>query len=80
MSRTARNPLPQNAVSEKKQAMETIQRIPASQIASIAAFPAAQQLKNFTQAGNVSCDGGPIGCSPGCGLPYKNTGLVRGKV
>ena len=73
--RPCRNPTPKYA-----QAMKAIQRIPASQIASIAAFPTAQQLKNFTQAGNVSCGGGPIGCSPGCGSPYKNTGLFKKEV
>ena len=74
MSRTDRNPTLKVA-----QAMKAIQRIPASQIALIAALPAAEQLQDFTQAGNVSCGGGLIGCSPGCGSPCKNTGLVRRK-
>ena len=42
MSRTARNPTPQDA-----QAMKAIQRILASQIALMAASPAAEQLSLF---------------------------------
>jgi len=42
MSRTDRHPTPQDA-----QAMKAIQRIPASQIALMAASPAAEQLSLF---------------------------------
>lgn len=47
MSQTGRNPNSRDAVS-RKQAMETSQRIPSSQIASIAASPAARQLSLFS--------------------------------
>ncbi|HNX52698.1 MAG TPA: hypothetical protein PKI68_03025 [Pontiellaceae bacterium] len=43
MSRTDRNPTPKDA-----QAMKAIQRIPASQIALIAASPAAEQLSKIS--------------------------------
>lgn len=48
MSQTDRNPNSRDAVSVRKQAMETSQRIPSSQIASIAASPAARQLSLFS--------------------------------
>jgi hypothetical protein len=43
MSRTDRNPIPKDA-----QAMKAIQRTPASQIALIAASPAAEQFSKFS--------------------------------
>jgi hypothetical protein len=49
MSRTDRNSNSRDAVSNEKQAMETSQRIPSSQIASIAASPAARQLLSLSQ-------------------------------
>ena len=50
MSQADRNPNSRDAVSNGKQAMETSQRIPSSQIASIAASPAVRQFSLFSQS------------------------------
>jgi hypothetical protein len=74
MSRTDRNPTLKVA-----QAMKAIQRIPASQIALIAALPAAEHLQDFTQAGNVSCGGGPSDAVRGVVRRVKTPDWLEGR-